>query len=157
MTLEKITDDNVWDLIELEVNEDQKSFVASNTTSIIDAYIAITSGGHALPFGIYDGQTPIGFVMIGYKDKDEDAPLLARENYSLWRLMIDKRYQGKGFGKQAVRQILDVMRTFPLGSEEYCCVSYEPENERAKKLYASFGFEETGEIYCGENVAVVKL
>jgi len=35
--------------------------------------------------------------------------------------------------------------------------SYEPENELAKKLYASFGFEETGEMDGDEIVAVLKL
>ena len=57
----------------------------------------------------------------------------------------------------AVRLALDFMRTFPCGKAEYCWLSYEPENETAKKLYASFGFEETGEMAGDEIVAVLKL
>ena len=40
--LEKVNGKNVWDLLKLQVSEDQKSFVASNDVSIIEAYTAIT-------------------------------------------------------------------------------------------------------------------
>lgn len=55
-------------------------------------------------FGIYDDNTPVGFLMIGFDVDDywEDAPEIARGNYNLWRLMIDKEYQGKEFGREAV-------------------------------------------------------
>ena len=53
------------------------------------------------PVGIYDSDTLIGFAMYGYFP--EPAP------GQLWldRLLIDKRYQGKGYGKQAVLSLLD--------------------------------------------------
>ena len=56
--------------------------------------------------------------------------------------MIDKRYQGRGFGKEAFKQVLDFVRSKPCGDAECVWLSYEPENEVAKKLYASFGFVE---------------
>ena len=71
--------------------------------------------------------------------------------------MIDEKYQQKGYGREAVRLALEFIRTFPCGKAEYCVLSYEPENIIAKKLYASFGFEETGEIAGGEAIAVLKL
>lgn len=68
----------------------------------IEAYTAITGNGYAFPFGIYDDDTPVGFLMVGYDTDDywEDAPAIANGNYNLWRLMIDKRYQGKGYGRK---------------------------------------------------------
>lgn len=142
----------------LEVQEEQKSFVATNTESILEAYCAITSGGVALPFGIYDGETPVGFVMIGYGCDDwEDAPAIARNNYSIWRLMIDRNCQGRGYGKAALTAALDYIRTFPCGKAECCFLSYEPENSVAKQLYHSFGFRENGEMDGEEVVAVLKL
>ena len=67
---------------------------APNDVSIIEAYIAITHHGHAFPFGIYDGDTPVGFCMIGFGTDDEweDAPAIARNSYHLWRFMIGYRY-----------------------------------------------------------------
>lgn len=59
--LEKVNGKNVWDLLKLKVSATQKTFVADNDISIIEAYTAITGNGYASPFGIYDGNTPIGF------------------------------------------------------------------------------------------------
>ena len=56
--------------------------------------------------------------------------------------MIDKRYQGNGYGREALRLAVDFVRTAPCGKAEYCWLSYEPENEVARKLYLSSGFEE---------------
>ena len=157
--LEKINGENVWDILKLNVSDNQKNFVASNDISIIEAYTAITSNGYAFPFGIYEGNHPVGFVMIGY-DKDDywkDAPAIADGNYNLWRLMIDKNYQNRGYGKQAVELALRFIRTFPCGKADFCWLSYEPENAVAKSLYASFGFIETGEKDGEEQIAVLKL
>lgn len=156
--LRKIDAHNVWKILALEVAENQKKFVATNTESIIEAYCAITNGGTALPFGIYDGNTPVGFVMIGFGCDDwEDAPTIARGNYSIWRLMIDKRFQGRGYGKAAMEAVLDYIHTFPCGKADYCFLSYEPENAVAKELYHSFGFRENGEMDEEEIIAVLKL
>lgn len=106
LRIEKINGKNVWDIVKLSVSEDQKSFVAKNDISIIEAYTAITGGGHAFPFGIYNDDMPVGFFMIGY-DVDEDwkdAPEIAYRNYNLWRLMIDKNHQHQGYGKEAVNK-----------------------------------------------------
>ena len=159
LRLEKVTGKNVWEILKLEVLDDQKYFVAGNDTSIIEAYIAITGNGHAFPFGIYEGDTPVGFIMIGFDVDDywDDAPEIARGNYNLWRLMIDKKYQGKGYGKEAVRLALEFINTFPCGSAEYCWLSYEPENKAARNIYSSFGFSETGEMDGEELIAVLKL
>ena len=133
--------------------------MASNDISIIEAYIAVTGNGYAFPFGIYEDDTPVGFLMIGYGTDDywDDAPAIAKGNYNLWRLMIDDHYQGKGYGKEAVRLAMDFIRTRPCGSADYCWLSYEPENDVARKLYQSFGFTETGEYDGEEMIAVLEL
>ena len=157
--LEEINGENVWDILKLHVNDTQRSFVAPNDVSIIEAYIAITHHGHAFPFGIYDDETPVGFCMIGFGADDDwaDAPAIAKDNYNLWRFMIDERYQGKGYGKAAMKQIMDYISSGPCGPAEYCWLSYEPKNTAAKTLYASFGFAETGEWDGKEAIAVLKL
>jgi len=70
-----------------------------------------------------------------------------RNSYFIWRFMIDKRYQGNGYGREAMKLALDFICTFPAGEATYCWLSYEPTNEVAKKLYLSFGFEEHPEHY----------
>ncbi len=161
--LEKIDHKNVWDVIDLKVFRTQKDFVAPNWASIVQAYSLRDSATSAFPFGIYNGKLPVGFLMIGhnegaeYESFDIEPPKIYKNNYSIWRLMIDKRYQKRGYGREAVRLALDFIRTWPCGTAEYCALSYEPENEAAKKLYASLGFEENGEMDGDETVAVLKL
>lgn len=158
VTLKKVNNKNIWHLIQLKVREDQKNFVASNTESILEAYTTITSGGVALPFGIYHDETPIGFVMFGYGEQpDEENPAIAKGNYCIWRFMIDKDYQGKGYAKEALHAALDYIRSFPCGDAEYCWLSYEPENIAAKTLYHRFGFEENGETVGDEIAAVLRI
>ncbi len=159
LRLEKITGKNVWDILKLCVSEKQKNFVASNDISIIEAYTAITGNGYAFPFGIYEDDTPVGFLMIGFDTDDywDDAPLIAKGNYNLWRLMIDNHYQNRGYGKEAVRLALEFVQTFPCGKAEYCWLSYKPENRIARQLYRLFGFVETGEMDGDELIAILKL
>ena len=155
--LEKVTEDNVEAIVGLNVSKEQRKFVASNNWSLIDAYLSLADGKPVFPFGIYNGKTPVGFIMISY-DNDwtgyERDAWLNSENYRfykdkfyyyVWRFMIDKRFQGRGYGREALRSALEFMRTFPCGEAEYCVLSYEPTNEAAKRFYGSFGFEELNE------------
>ena len=157
--LEKVTGKNVWDILKLKVSEKQRSFVAGNDISIIEAYTAITANGHAFPFGIYKYDRPVGFLMIGFDVDDywSDAPQIARGNYNLWRLMIDESFQNMGYGQEAVRLALEYIESFPCGKAEFCWLSYEPHNEIARRLYRSFGFEETGEMDGEELIAIRQL
>ncbi len=159
MRLERVNGNNIWELMELKVKDEQASFVASNTTSILEAYITTISGGYAMPFGIYIGNSPVGFLMIGFGHDDswENPPSIADGNYSLWRLMIDARYQGMGYGTQAVGLALDLIRTFPCGPADFCWLSYEPDNRVARNLYHSYGFTETGEMDGEEVIAALEL
>ncbi|MFR8138432.1 MAG: GNAT family N-acetyltransferase [Blautia hansenii] len=157
--IEKINAKNIWDILKLHVSKEQESYVAPNELSIIEAYVAITGNGHAFPFGIFENEIPVGFLMIGY-DVDEsfdNPPHIAYGNYSIWRLMIGEKYQNKGYGKEAICLALEFIRTFPCGKAEYCYLSYEPENVNAKRLYSEFGFIENGEMDDEEIVAVLKL
>lgn len=159
LRLEEVNGKNVWGVLDLKVEDDQKDFVAGNDISIIEAYVAVTGNGHAFPFGIFDDDVLVGFLMIGYDTDDywDDAPSVAKGSYNLWRLMIDKNYQHKGYGKEAVKLALEFIRTFPCGRAECCWLSYEPENTAAEKLYHSFGFTETGDMDGEELIAVLKL
>lgn len=153
--LRKITYDNFRECIKLEPHEEQKSYVASNVGSLAEAYVALTNNECIpMPYAIYDNDTMVGFIMLSYNEANEDN----NENtYWVWRLMIDKRYQGKGYGREAMEKALELIKTFPYGTAASVFLSYEPENMVAKRLYASLGFVETGKIEYGEMVAKLVL
>ena len=108
--------------------------------------------------GIYNDETPVGFMMLGYENiEDGKIKGVSGFAYNLWRFMIDEKYQGKGYGKRAMELALDYIKTFPEGPAEYAFLSYEPENTSAAQLYKSFGFTETGDIDENELVAIRKI
>lgn len=155
--LRKITYDNFHECMKLEPKEAQKNFVARNIYSLAEAYVALTNEECIpMPYAIYEEDMMVGFIMLSYDKADEDDDD-DEDVYCVWRLMIDKEYQGKGYGKETMKKALELIRTFPHGEAKVVDLSYEPENLVAKNLYASFGFKETGEIDEGEAVAILNL
>jgi diamine N-acetyltransferase len=146
-----VTKDNWRELIGLKVREDQTHFVAPNLYSIAQAQFGAEHEGHwdLFPFGIYEGDTPVGFLMYGYNFEHP------RLQAFIFRLMVDEGYQGKGYGRLGMEKMLEIFRTED--RIRSVGISYEPENEAARKLYASLAFEETGEIAGEEVVAVLQL
>ena len=52
LKLKKINRNNIGEILKLEVFDNQKSFVATNNSSIIEAYIAISENNDVFTFGI---------------------------------------------------------------------------------------------------------
>jgi diamine N-acetyltransferase len=71
--------------------------------------------------------------------------------------MIGEQYQKLGYGRAAMKIILEYIRTFPVGHAQYCWIPYAANNIVAKKLYESFGFRDNGETCEKELVTVLKL
>ena len=164
--LEKINYLNWHDVEDLRVTRAQKGFLPDNVTSLAYAGIVREAGFQVFTFGVYKGDKPIGFAMIGYDipyEPDDDLNenyRFTRSSYFIWRFMIDRRWQGKGYGREAMKLILDFVRSGPCRQSEYAWLCYDPENTAARKLYASFGFEEVPEAYSAEDdeiLAVLKL
>lgn len=146
-----VTGENWKELIRLKVRGDQTHFVASNLYSIAEAQFGDEYEGHwdLFPYGIYEGSTPVGFLMYGYNFEHPTHQAF------IIRLMVDEKYQGKGYGRFGMEKMLELFRV----DERIKAVgiSYEPENDAARKLYASLGFQETGRMVEGEAEAVLRL
>ena len=96
--------------------------------------------------------------MIGYGSiGDEDEPKVTKNNYTIWRLMIDARFQGQGLGTRAIEAAIEYIRTWLCVKADCCFISCDPQNTVAKKLYARMGFRENGETDGDETVAVLPL
>lgn len=147
-----VTKDNWLALIKLQVREDQRQFVASNVFSIAQAQFGDDFEGHwdLHPFGIFDDDDePVGFLMYGLNFEHP------KQQAFIQRLMVDEKFQGKGYGRFGMQKILEIFRADMRIKE--VGISYEPENEAARALYASLGFSETGRMMEDEVEAVLKL
>lgn len=136
VTLRKINEDNWRDCIHLHVRDNQKRFVATNENGLALAY----AHKEMKPRGIYCDDTLVGFLMYA---QDPDDGL-----YYINRLMIDEKYQSKGYGRQALEILIEHLRSKGIKQVD---ILHRPDNEIAIKLYRSLGFELTKETL-GEDV-----
>ena len=140
--LKTITKDNWIKAISLKVREDQVKFVASNTVSL--AQLNFLKNFHAK--GIYYGEEMVGFTLYGIDEDDNE--------YWIYRMMIDQKHQGKGYGKEAVQLVIEDIRAMKEPHNQTISLSYEPDNEHAKRIYEKMGFREIdGFVIEGEQVA----
>lgn len=133
-----ITKHNRQEVLKLAVDSSQESFIESVAECLkeADEYPAWR------PKAIYADEILVGFMMYGMFER-------------VWfdRLLIDKRYQGKGYGTKVVSEALKMLRT-EYGQKEIYLSAY-PDNHKALKLYERFGFVKTGELDTkGEQIMV---
>lgn len=126
----------------LKVSESQKSFVSDDMRLLARAYAYRESRSNA--YVICDEDIPVGMAL--YYDCDE------RKAYDFSQIFIDERYQGKGFGTEAARQILKIMESD--GKYDKVVLCYIDGNEAAKNMYEKLGFYLTGE--CDEDEIIME-
>ncbi len=131
--LRTITKENLEEVLSLNVWEHQESFVSSTAYSLAQAYAYRET---AFPFAVYADNAIVGFIMMGYYE--------AKNQYTLWKFLIDKNQQGKGYGREALEKGIKYLKDRFGTKEIYTGVALG--NERAKHLYRSIGFKETGLI-----------
>lgn len=116
---------------------------------------------HACPrmWSVHDATTSelVGFVMIS-----DDIPadtLAARDDtvgpYYLWRLLIDERFQGRGYGRATIEAIVDYLRPKP--TAEVLLTSCQDGPGSPQPFYLQYGFVKTGIVMWGEDLLSLDL
>ena len=139
VSLREITSETLESILQLSVTEKQKKvYPRSNAYSIAEAHYP-TDDDPVWIRAVYAGETPVGFLMTS------EAP--AKGEYFLWRLMIDARHQGKGYGRKAVELLIERIETSP--NAKALWTSHLKQDGDAGGFYRKLGFEYTGEIIHG--------
>lgn len=137
----EITKENLLSILRLSVFKEQEDQVASNSVSIAQAHYNKETAWFR---GIFKDETAVGFVMLELNHEAKE--------YGVWRFMIDKNQQGKGYGKASMELIKKVMKENVPDITAFS-LSYVPkEKGGADEFYRKVGFEDTGEISNGEKV-----
>ena len=135
--LKPINEENFVAAFNLKLAKGQDLFVSHPIRSLAQAYVYREQ---CQPFGIYDDDTMVGYVMVIY-----DVP-----EYDIWHMMIDASCQGRGYGSAALDRVLDYIGTKPFGSSNRVALTCHKDNVRALNLYKRKGFIETGAVYDDE-------
>ena len=145
ISFKEITRKNLGSILKLSVFDEQKDQVASNGDSIS---IGFFNPEYSWLRAIYNDDEPVGFLGLYLNEE--------KGKYQIWRLMIDKNHQGKGYGRISVNLIKEVIKEMiPKVTEIQ--LSYVPKGNRgADKFYKKLGFEDTGEMWGKEKVMSFK-
>ena len=146
--LKEVNHDNWLKCIDLDVHDWQKTFVNPNIFSLAEAFVHSDANEEdadnyyrCIPKVIYKDNEMIGFAMITYEnecDYDENP------GYEIYRLMIDKKYQQNGYGKEVIKLLVNYIKTFPYGEVDSIYASWHPDNKASEKICLNNGFEVVG-------------
>jgi uncharacterized protein len=145
VTLREINEENLSPVLRLSetLSDDHRRMVATNAVSVAQALFS----KHAWYRAIYSGEDPVGFIMV-YIGPDDDEP--EKEICFLWRLMVGADYQGKGYGRRALEQVIEMVRE--RGARELLVSCGEGEGS-PEGFYYRLGFRRNGKYY-GEELGM---
>lgn len=112
-------------LLQLKITNQQKKFVSINISDLIND----TKNNNLYLWVIIKNEQIIG-VAAFLLDDDNDMNLL--------KYMIDSNFQGKGFGKEALKELIKLQKSFTPKNEVW--LSVHPDNKTAISLYKRIGF-----------------
>ncbi len=142
ITLRPLTAENRAALEALRLEPSQERFVNNVSEALLEA--DEEPGGRAIQFGLYDDETPVGFVMIS--DEVDGPDYIA---HYLWKLLIDRDRQRKGYGTAA----LDLVSTYfrERGNAEMWTTAGEGDGGPIP-FYERYGFVRTGDMVFDDEV-----
>ena len=144
VSLREVTRENAEAICELQLAPGQERYVASTADTLVHAAFLDSRGWVR---AIYADEQPVGLLVL----ITETEPV----RYLLVRLMIDARHQGRGFGGEAVRLLVEHVRTLPgARALETTCV---PGPQTPAGFYRGLGFEDTGRVEHGEDLLQLTL
>ena len=139
LLLREVTHENWHETLKLAVHPEQQYFVADYVpiAAIVLAKAYIRPGGLVwTPYAFYTETIMVGFAALAYEPG-------SIENYWLRHFFIDQHYQGKGYGKQALRLFLEYVKDHHAQCQALQ-LTVHPENYNAQRLYTGIGFQPTG-------------
>jgi diamine N-acetyltransferase len=131
--------------LELAVAPDQQRFISDYTpiAAIALAKAYIRPGGlTGVPLAFYAGERLVGFALLAFAAESVD-------DYWLFHFFVDARFQGQGFGREALSATVAYVRAHHPACQALRLVVH-PENARAQRLYIAGGFRATGREAWGE-------
>jgi N-acetyltransferase len=154
LTLRQLKPEQLNALARLDAGAGNDRFVAPNGVSIANSIGR--DNAHLLAMML--GDDPVGLMLIYDPSANADeahADGAPSDTMILWRLMVDMKHQGKGYGRAALAELLRQARMRP--GIDHIHLSHVPGEGSAGPLYEAFGFRYTGEEEDGELVMTYAL
>ena len=131
-------------IVDMKLPDEQNRFVAPNVVSLAQAWLSYDV---ARPYAILCDGEPVGFLMLDWDEGERTV--------GVWRFMIAREQQRKGYGRAALEATLALIRA--TGKFDLVHLDYVPGNDAARALYFSLGFRENGDVEDGEIIMTLPL
>jgi diamine N-acetyltransferase len=150
-----VSEDDVEAVMGLRRGPGQERYLGSMISHFEDAI----EDSIACPrkWSVHDGDELVGFVMIsdGIPQETLDAHDDVVGPYFLWRLLVDRRFQGRGYGRATIDAVAEYVRNQPRGGE--LLTSCKPGDGSPQPFYLHYGFVKTGKVMWGEDILRLDL
>jgi GNAT superfamily N-acetyltransferase len=151
VTLREVTDENRRAVLALRVAPAQERFVGTVAGALEDA--RDIPEGKPWYRAIFVNEQPVGFLMLSWNVTPEPPRIIGP--WFLWKLLIDERHQHRGYGREAVRRVAEIVRAKGAGELLTSCI---PGDEGPELFYRRLGFAPTGDLdENGEIILTLKL
>ncbi|MBN2353579.1 MAG: GNAT family N-acetyltransferase [Spirochaetales bacterium] len=142
--IEKIDEMNWYQCTQLKVTETQKKVF---TVPVVYWMAICRYRDNHFENAIYNDDELVGFSVWAF-DKENNE-------YWIAAVMIDEKHQKKGYGKQAVNELIKI-----ISKNENCdkiFLGHRPDNSIASHFYEAMGFVDTGRREDGEVIRCLTL
>jgi len=143
--LKEVNKNNWYECTRLSVSEEQKKIFP---VSVVYWMAMARYKTHLYELAVYNNNIIVGFCVYSLKSPDDGNPWIVS-------IMIDKKYQKRGFGREAVKEIINLIKSSC--NCKKIMIGHRPENTLAGKLYESLGFNDSGQIVDGEVIRCLKF
>ena len=134
ITFKKIDETNYRDCFELYTPEQNTRSVDSVIWSLAEAFVNYAD---SRPFAIYNNEILIGYILINISDN----------HYVIVNMLIDYKYQSKGFGRQAVAVAINYLKNTYNATQ--VSIPLDLDNIKARSFWESLGFKASRNIEDG--------
>ena len=135
ITLTEVTEENWFDVAGLNVKDDQKNYVAPAIGILARGFVYRDCNSRI--YVIENDGIIVGVSLV--REFTDEPP-----GYDLQQFMIDQRYQGKGYGSEALALILDELRKE--GHYDHAEICVKKDDIAAIRLYEKNGFIDSGYV-----------
>jgi diamine N-acetyltransferase len=139
--MKKINKNNYWDALQLEVEAEQRQNVLDAKSSVAMSLVHKEKIG----FVQMEGTTAVGLLVLNVDHK--------KKEYSIDIIIIDKKFQGRGYGKLMVKWAVDYLKD---KGANRLTIGVKRTNVGAKKIYLNAGFKPSS-VYSGGMELSIKL
>jgi diamine N-acetyltransferase len=140
MEFRKIDWANFWQMIQIKTKKNQERFIQPVSVFLAQSYVNLNLGYPDKSLAIYEEDKLIGYLKMVYVPKNVKPYHMDEDSFMIDALIIDKDYQGKGYGKVALDLAIKEIKAWAQEKAKLISLVCYQDNTVAMKVFSNKGF-----------------